>query len=185
LLKPGRHIGIQFSPPPALTPPASKSILKINCKSPGCSECVLGLMTLTSLPPATINPYRRPLHRAFSIDWLIAWRWWFLIRRHSREDSNVEGDPRVKLSASAESSDSVPCKGRRRSVDGLLENSCVRVGRVKVDKTCMYNASSWTRSCASLSPNLLIATRYKGWRARITNRQAPAVNPFSSSLVSS
>ena len=56
LLKPGRQIGIQFSPPPALTLPASKSMLKIRCKSPGCSECFLGLTTLTRLPAATIRP---------------------------------------------------------------------------------------------------------------------------------
>lgn len=168
-------MGIQFSPPAAFTPLASKSMLKINCRSLGCKEWVLGLMTLTSRPPATINPYSRPSHLTLSIVLLITCRWDLRILRHSSADRSAGGDPRVKVSARAERRDSVPCKGRRRSVEGLFENRWVKVGRVSVERICMYNASSCTRSCVSLSPSLLIATKCRGPRDMTTTLEDPAV----------
>lgn len=42
--------------------------------------------------------------------------------RHSRAESSVGGEPRVKVSARAESKGSVPRKGRLKSVDGRFEN---------------------------------------------------------------
>jgi len=57
--------------------------------------------------------------------------------RHSRAERSAGGEPRVKESASAESSDSVPCNGRLRSVDGRLENRWFSVGKVSVDSICM------------------------------------------------
>ncbi len=79
--------------------------------------------------------------------------------RHSRADSKADGDPFVKVSAREDNRGSVPCSGLRKSVDGRLENRCVKVGKVKVDNICIYNASSCADSCESLSPSLLIATK--------------------------
>ena len=86
-------------------------------------------------------------------------RWVFLSLRHSRAESRAGGEPRVKVSARAERSTSVPFRGRRRSVLGRLEKMVVRVGRVRVDRICMYRASSWARSWESVSGSLLMATR--------------------------
>lgn len=69
-------------------------------------------------------------------------RWELRTFKHSSADRSVGGEPRVKLSANADSKGSVPCRGRLRSVEGRLENRCVRFGRVSVDKICMYKASS-------------------------------------------
>ncbi len=66
----------------------------------------------------------------------------FRIFKHSSADKSVEGDPRVKLSASEDKSTSVPCSGRLRSLEGRTEKICVKVGSVNVDKICMYKASS-------------------------------------------
>ncbi len=49
----------------------------------------------------------------------------------------TEGEPLVKLSAREESSDSVPSRGFRRSVEGRLTNMFFSVGRVRVDSICM------------------------------------------------
>ena len=142
LLKPGRHRGIQFSPPPALTLPASKSMLKIRWRSPGCSECFLGRTTLTSRPAATMSPYRSSGERTFRRASLIIRRCVLRSRRHSREDSKVEGEPRVNPSDRPSRRTSVPCNGLLRSVDGLLENILSRLGNVRVDRICMYRDSS-------------------------------------------
>lgn len=64
------------------------------------------------------------------------------IFKHSNADRRVDGEPLVKLSASVDRRVSVPCKGRFRSVDGRIENKCVREGRVKVERICIYKASS-------------------------------------------
>src|ERR1700761_7396706 len=108
----------------------------------------------------------------------------FLSFRHSRAESKVEGEPLVKLSASEDSSTSVPCSGRLRSLEGRTENICVKVGSVKVDRICMYSDSSWTRTLASLSGRLVIPTRNRFVRDRITNRTPFAWKLLSSSSVS-
>lgn len=142
MLKPGRQMGIQDSPPPALMPSASKIMLKISWRSLGCKECFFGRMTLTRRPPATTRPYRRVAERNLRSVLLIVCLCDLRSLRHSRAERRVEGDPLVKVSARDESKTSVPCSGRRRSVDGLTEKRCSNVGRVKVDKICMYRASS-------------------------------------------
>lgn len=69
-------------------------------------------------------------------------RWVLRILRHSRADSSVEEEPRVKVSAKADSNGSVPCKGRLKSVEGRLVNSWLKTGKVKVDSICIYKASN-------------------------------------------
>lgn len=68
----------------------------------------------------------------------------------------------MKVSASDERRFSVPSRGLRRSVFGRFVKSCVKVGRVRVERICMYSASSWDRSWESLSLRRLMATKYKG-----------------------
>ena len=142
LLKPGKQTGTHDSPPPALMPSASKSMLKSRCRSPGCKECFFGRTTLTRRPPAAMRPYSRSSTRAFGNVLLMTWRCDLRIFSDSSDESNVDGEPRVKLSASDDKRTSVPWSGRRRSVDGRTEKRCVRVGSVKVDSICIYSASS-------------------------------------------
>ena len=123
LLNPGKQIGIQFSPPPALTLPDSNSMLKMRCRSPGCNECFLGRTTLTRRPAATINPYSRLVDLTFRSVSLMTFRCALRSLRHSSAESKVDGEPRVKPSASPSRRTSVPCSGRRRSVDGRFENA--------------------------------------------------------------
>src|SRR3984885_5325447 len=108
LLKPGKQTGIHDSPPPALMPSASKSMLKSRCRSPGCKECFFGRTTLTRRPPATMRPYSRSSTRAFSKVLLIIWGCTLRIFNDSSDESNVDGEPRVKLSASDDKRTSVP-----------------------------------------------------------------------------
>lgn len=139
-------------------------------------------MTLTNLPPATMRPYSSLSVRVLRRTLLITWRSDLRILRHSSADSSADGDPLVKVSARDDNSGSVPCNGLRKSVDGRFVKRCVNVGRVNVESICIYNASSCVRSCASLSPSLLMATKYKGPSVVITNLAPPAVKPFSGSL---
>jgi hypothetical protein len=67
----------------------------------------------------------------------MTWRCDFRIFKHSREESKVEGDPFVKLSAKDERRLSVPSNGRRKSVDGREVKRRRKVGSVKVDNICM------------------------------------------------
>ena len=87
------------------------------------------------------------------------WRWDFFIFKHSSADNRAGAEPRVNESASAESKTSVPLRGLLRSVDGRLAKRWFSVGNVRVERICMYSASSWARNCESLSPSLLMATR--------------------------
>ena len=84
-----------------------------------------------------MRPYNSFSVRAFKKVLLITCRWDFRIFRHSNAESNALGEPLVKVSASEDNKVSVPSKGLRRSVLGRLENKCVKVGRVNVERICM------------------------------------------------
>lgn len=139
-------MGIQDSPPPDLMLPDSKSMLKISWRSLGWRECFRGRMTETSFPPATMRPYKSFSARFLRKILLMAWRWDFRSLRHSSAPRRAVGEPLVKLSASEDNSVSVPSRGFLRSVEGRWTNMFLRVGRVKVERICMYRASSWPRS---------------------------------------
>lgn len=91
------------------------------------------------------------------------------ILRHSSAERRVDGEPLVKLAANEERRDSVPWRGRLRSVDGRMENRWFKAGSVNVERICMYNDSNWIRSWLSLSSSRLIATRYNDPCEMITN----------------
>jgi hypothetical protein len=105
------------------------------------------------------------------------WRWDLRILRHSSADRRVGREPLVNPSARAPRRTSVPCSGRRRSVEGRLENMRCMLGKVNVDRICIYRDSSCVLSCKSLSPNLLIAARFKCPFDKTTNLAFPVVNP--------
>lgn len=64
------------------------------------------------------------------------------IFKHSSEESKTEAEPLVKVSASDDNNISVPSNGLRRSVLGRFVNRWVKVGKVSVDRICMYKASN-------------------------------------------
>lgn len=120
-----------------------KSMLKISWRLLGWRECFCGWMIEMSFLFVIMRLYKSFLVWFLRKILLMVWCWDFWSLRYFSVLRRVVGEFLVKLLVSEDNSVFVFFRGFFRLVEGWWINMFLRVGRVKVERICMYRVLSW------------------------------------------